>query len=141
MTWALCLNCGEVKFGAICPCPRCHVDSTGDINLDIAFSDHRIAKETLSELGGVVAAIHEVSADDEICFWAFIRYVSVNHPSILSVDLNPDAEVKCDEVLKQAHLPDVTLRPSPSAEWKAKRKGSGNKRWWQFWKPAPEAEE
>jgi hypothetical protein len=25
MTMALCLNCGEIKFGAVCPCPNCQV--------------------------------------------------------------------------------------------------------------------
>jgi len=50
VTWALCLNCGEVKFGAICPCPKCNVESTGDMNLDIAFSDHHMAKETAAIL-------------------------------------------------------------------------------------------
>ena len=47
MTWALCLNCGEKKFGAICPCPSCQAESTGDINLDIAFSDHHMSVETI----------------------------------------------------------------------------------------------
>ena len=28
MTWALCLNCGEKKFGAIVPCPNCGVGSS-----------------------------------------------------------------------------------------------------------------
>jgi len=23
MTDALCLNCGDIKFGALCPCPSC----------------------------------------------------------------------------------------------------------------------
>jgi len=138
MTWALCLNCGEIKFGAICPCPKCNVKSTGDMNLDIAFSDHRMAKETLQELGGVVAAIHGVSTDDELSFWAFIRYISTNHPLILAVDLKPDLQAKCDAILKQARLPDVTMRPSPREEWEAKQKSIGRKRWWQFWKPSSE---
>ena len=139
MTWALCLNCGEVKFGAICPCPKCNAESTGDMNLDITFSDHRMSKETLNELGGVVAAIHAVSTDDELCFWAFIRYVSTNHSSILGADIKPDVQDKCDIILKQARLPDVTIRPSPREEWEAKPKGK--KRWWQFWKSSAEANE
>ena len=57
MTWALCLTCGDVKFGAICPCPNCGVSSTGNMQLDIAFSDHHLSRRTLDELGAVVAEI------------------------------------------------------------------------------------
>lgn len=86
------------------------------MNLDIAFSDHRMAKETLRELGGVIAAIHAVSNDDELCFWTFIWYISTNHSSILSVDLDPDLQDQCDAILQQAQLPNVTMRPSPRGE-------------------------
>jgi hypothetical protein len=132
MTWALCLNCGEIKFGAICPCPKCQAASTGDMNLDIAFSDHRMAKQSLEEFGKVVAAIREKSLDRELCFWAFIRYVSLKLPSILGVELKPDIERRCDQLLEQVRLPPVTIRTSPREELQATRKRK--KRWWQFWK-------
>jgi hypothetical protein len=45
MTWALCLNRGETKFGAIRPCRSCKTASTGDMSLDIAFSDHHVADD------------------------------------------------------------------------------------------------
>ena len=125
MTRALFLYCGEVKFGASCPCPKCGAESTGDVNLDIAFSDNRMAKETLGELGRVVAAIHVASTDDKLCFWAFIRYISLHHFSILGVDLKPDVQVKCDAILAQARLPQVTMRPSPREEWEAKQNRKG----------------
>lgn len=122
MTWALCLNCGDVKFGAICPCPKCGMASTGDMNLDIAFSDHNMDKRSLDELGAVVAAIHDVCDDDELCFWTFIRYVAVHHSSILGVDLKPDLQRQCDDLLEQVELPDVTLRPSPRDRLRGKSK-------------------
>ena len=115
MTWALCLNCGEVKFGAICPCPKCEVASTGDMGLDIAFSDHNIEKQSLEDLGKVVAAIHRVSSDSELCFWTFIYYVSTNHSDILGVSLKPDLETSCREILSQAAFPPVKLAPSARA--------------------------
>lgn len=113
MTWALCLNCGEVKFGAICPCPKCSVSSTGDMNLDIAFSDHHLTKKTLEELGQVVAAIHQASDDGELCFWTFIRYISVHHSSILGVNMEPEKQARCDALLQRIKLPNVELSPSP----------------------------
>ena len=80
MTWALCFNCGATKFGAICPCPQCGFTSTGDMNLDIAFSDHRLSEETLRAFGAVVGSIHRVCDDDHLRFWTFIHYVSTRHP-------------------------------------------------------------
>ena len=38
MTMALCFNCGDIKFGAICPCPKCQAESSGDMELDIRAS-------------------------------------------------------------------------------------------------------
>ena len=133
MTWALCLNCGEVKFGAICRCPKCQVESTGDFRLDIAFSDRCMEQQSLHELGAVVAAIRAASSDRELCNSAFIRYISTKHPSVLRADLDPELEHRCDQFLQHVRLPAVTIRPLPRREWEA-RGGTGGRRWWQFWK-------
>ena len=111
MTWALCFNCGEIKFGAICPCPNCGVGSSGNMELDIAFSDHRISKNSLEQLGKVIGYIRERTADDELRFWAFIRYVAIHHTSILDVKLQPELESQCDELLARGCLPRVKLDP------------------------------
>lgn len=145
MTWALCLNCGAVKFGAICPCPKCQVASTGDMMLDIAFSDHHMGKETLHEFGEVIATLHQATSDETLRFWTFIRYISVNHPSILGVELNAEVQQQCDALLAQVELPPVTMRPSPREQWEAEQQSKPDKRWWEFWKSstngANEAEE
>jgi hypothetical protein len=117
MTQALCLNCGETKFGAICPCPSCGVESTGDMNLDIAFSDHHMAVETIEEFGEVVRSIRRVCEDDRLRFWSFIFFVSSDHPDILQVELDPEAAGRCAEVLARANPPPVVVRES----WSAKR--------------------
>ena len=113
MTKALCFKCGEVKFGAICPCPKCQVTSTGDMNLDIAFSDHQMGEETLRELGKVIAAIRSIATDDNLGTWAFIYYVSTKFPTILGVELAPEVQTKCQQLLGRITLPTVTMRPSP----------------------------
>jgi hypothetical protein len=133
MTWALCLNCGEVKFGAICPCPKCEVSSTGDMNLDIAFSDHHVSKKSLEDLGKVVAAIHQASDDGDLSFWTFIRYISVRHPSILGVNLPPETQAKCDALLQRVNLPPVEVSPSGRSAGKTPDE-KNKKAWWQFWK-------
>ena len=110
---ALCFGCGEIKFGAICPCPKCQVKSSGDMGLDIAFSDHHLDVETLKEFGGVIRAIQSGGGDPSTRFWAFIHFVSEQHPSILKVDLKPEMKVKVAEALRGVTLPPVTVRESP----------------------------
>ncbi len=132
MTWALCLNCGEVKFGAICPCPKCELASTGNMQLDIAFSDHHVSLESLRELGAVITAIHDQSSDSNLCFWTFIHYIAVYHPSILDVELKPEMKTRCEDLLRLVALPDVTIQPSP--EKLRTELANSRRRWWQFWK-------
>jgi len=112
MTMALCFNCGHTKFGAIVPCPECNVGSTGDMNLDIAFSDHHISVATIGAFGEVVRAIRRVCEDDQVRFWSFIRFVSVNHSEILGVQMPPEQAAECDSVLARAHPPPVAVEES-----------------------------
>jgi len=109
MTFALCFHCGGIKFGALNPCPSCNSPATGNINLDIAFSDHHVPKDSLEKLGDVIAAINTKSDDEELCFWTFIHYVSINHPSILGVNLKPEVQTKAEELLGELTLPEFTI--------------------------------
>ena len=115
MTWAMCFNCGAIKFGAICPCIECEKTSTGDMNLDIAFSDHNMTKETLEAFGEVVRSIRKVCDDDELRFWSFIHYVSTRHPDILGVELSDELRSACEDVIERANPPDVVYEESASA--------------------------
>lgn len=110
MTMALCFYCGEVKFGAICPCPKCGNKSTGDMSLDIAFSDHHLKVDTLKEFGEVVRTIQAVDGDPRLKFWAFIEYVSQHHPTILHVDLKPEVKADIEQLMDGIVLPEVTVR-------------------------------
>ncbi len=118
---ALCFNCGEVKFGALCPCPKCRTGSTGDMGLDIQFSDHHYDVETLKEFGNVIRAIQGACNDPATRFWTFLEYVSEHHPNILSVQLKPEAKAKAAEILSGLALPPVTLRESAGHRFKAER--------------------
>lgn len=110
MTQALCLRCGESKFGALCPCHTCGDGPTGNVELDIAFSDHHMPVETIREFGQVIRAIRLVSDDEALNFWSFVAFVSASHPEILRVDLDPETERRTADVLTKASLPSVTLR-------------------------------
>lgn len=109
MTLALCFNCGHTKFGAICPCEECLVATTGDMNLDIAFSDHRLSVATLGAFGAVVRAIRRVCDDDKLRFWSFVRFVSIHHPDILGVSMPPEQAAACDAVLARAQPTPVVV--------------------------------
>ena len=147
---ALCMNCGTVKFGAICPCAECGVASTGDMRLDIAFSDHHLSTRTLKQLGAVVKALrepaepdtraHDAQPDDAekrdaVRFWAFISYVSRNHPSILTADPPPELAAAVNDLLgrKRGTLPAVELEDGrrPAAD---SGQPSSGRRWWEVWK-------
>ena len=117
MTMALCFTCGHTKFGAICPCPECGVSSTGDMSLDIAFSDHRMSVATIGAFGEVIRAIRRVCPDDRERFWVFISYVSTNHPSLLGVNMPPEQQERCREVLTRADPPPVTVREAAILRW------------------------
>ena len=134
MTMALCFNCGYTKFGAICPCPECSVASTGDMNLDIAFSDHRLSVATLGEFGEVIRAIHRVCDEDQLRFWSFIRYVSVNHPEVLGVEQPPEQQVECGAVLARADPPPVSIEESGIRRAVRSSESPRSKRpWWRIW--------
>ncbi len=140
MTMALCFNCGHTKFGAICPCPECSFASTGDMNLDIAFSDHRMSIDTLAGFGEVVRAIRQVCDDDQLRFWSFIRYVSVHHPDVLGVSQPPKQQAACDEVLARANPPPVSVEESPMSRFSRPQESAGGsgappakRPWWRFW--------
>lgn len=112
---ALCFSCGNVKFGALCPCDACESGPTGNIELDIHFSDHLYAVETLEAFGEVIRSIRRVCDDDRLCFHAFLLYISENHGEILKVQFEPRATALCASVLKKARPPKVEVRESSNA--------------------------
>ena len=121
---ALCFHCGHTKFGAICPCPECGVASTGDMTLDIAFSDHRLSVATLGAFGEVVRAIRRACDDDRLRFWSFVRFVAVRHGDLLSVRMPPERAAECDAVLARADPPPVAVEESDRARVLREREGA-----------------
>ncbi|MDH5677298.1 MAG: hypothetical protein OEZ28_01620 [Nitrospinota bacterium] len=117
MTWALCLNCGETKFGAILKCEHCGVSSSGNRELDMFFSDHNYSAGTLEQLGRVVKSINAVSDMPDERFCAFMLYVSTRHPEMLSYEPEEDMIEKIEEILRKADPPDVIVaKPNDDLE-------------------------
>jgi hypothetical protein len=112
MTMALCFNCGDIKFGAICPCPTCEAKSTGNMGLDITFSDHNIDEASLKELGLLIQKFKTQCNDQCLVFWAFIRYISENHPHILSASVPNDIEEDVNRLYESTSIPSIEIKPS-----------------------------
>jgi hypothetical protein len=109
MTQALCLNCGEIKFGALCPCPQCQAGSTGNVDLDIAFSDFCIREDILRELGEFLQVIRFRSNDDELVFWTFLHYISQRHPHILKMTLPDDMAGAVMDLYECLPVPNIII--------------------------------
>jgi hypothetical protein len=80
--------------------------------LDIAFSDHRIPRERLLELGSVVTEIHRICEDESLCLWTFLQYVTLHHPSILEIDLKDEARDAVERVLSRLNIPPLSVTSS-----------------------------
>ncbi|MDD7987149.1 hypothetical protein PQO01_19535 [Lentisphaera marina] len=156
MTMALCFNCGDTKFGALCPCPKCSAGPTEDMGLDILFSDHNFSVSTLNEFGNVIKAISSVSDNDELRFYSFMLYLSNNHNELLQVNYEDEQNALCSSILEKANVPLVKIEQSQQAKLKQehdlppatdeemaalrsmmselKNNQQPTKSWWQFWK-------
>ena len=53
MTIAICMHCGEEKWGAFNPCDKCgfHPNTEDEMVWAICVSDHYLKRETLLEIG------------------------------------------------------------------------------------------
>lgn len=53
MTAAICFNCGEFKFGAWTPCPKCKAlpRTEDDYVLSVAMTDHFFDEAALTNIG------------------------------------------------------------------------------------------
>lgn len=88
MSLALCFNCGNVKFGTLCECDKCGIASTGNIDLDILFSDWNFSQEVLAKFGNIVVQIQKGTNDKTIVFWTFLKFISNEYPNVLSIDID-----------------------------------------------------
>lgn len=121
MTAALCLHCGEIKFGAICQCPVCGGGSTGDIGIDVAFSDHRIGRRSLESFGALIKQLRAAAQDDDLSACAFLWYISENHPEILTVTFPSEVLERVQRFVEGLSLPKIAIESAEDA-WRAEQR-------------------
>ena len=112
MTIALCLNCGKIKLGALCPCPGCGLSSSGNFRLDLLFSDHHITPKSLSLLGQVIGTIRASTTDDDLFCSAVLHFVQLQNPNLLTSTTESSQLKQVERLLASLNLPAVTLVPS-----------------------------
>jgi len=66
MTHAVCIKCGEPKWGALTPCDHCGARPTGarDISVAMLFSDHHYDAAQLAEISARIKRGERVSAPE-----------------------------------------------------------------------------
>jgi len=120
MTFALCLNCGEMKFGVFGACPECNVDSNEYERINLDFSDWALSIKEMEEYGRVIKEIHAHENNDKTCFWAFILYVSKCNPEIISGSIEPDFKAELEALLAKCNF------SSPAHKWGSLSQTTGN---------------
>jgi hypothetical protein len=97
-------------MGAFCACELCGIESSGDVGLDMEFTDHHHSEATLVAFGEVIKRIKNACKDDDgLVPWAFIKYVSDHHPDILSADIPPAIARDATRLLKAANITPVKV--------------------------------
>jgi len=106
MTMALCFNCGNIKFGALTSCDECGYDPNNELLRDVSirFSDWFLNDDDFNLYSSVIKQIHLSCHENDLCLWTFLRFMSVNYPSILSVDMSVDLVIQSDEILKTVNI-------------------------------------
>jgi hypothetical protein len=83
MTYAVCIKCGEGKFGALVPCLKCGFTpgSPSDQARSILLSDHHADKATLDAAGAKLRAGESLEFDEPgIARMAVELEESARHP-------------------------------------------------------------
>ncbi|HWO26905.1 MAG TPA: hypothetical protein VNO30_49585 [Kofleriaceae bacterium] len=113
MTQALCLRCGDIKFGALCPCMTCHAEADPDHDLAIALSDHYLAVPALERIGRLVRDLAAQSPDGDArraALLLFLAQLGPRYARPVSEALAPRAR----ELLASVDVPRVSHAPAPS---------------------------
>ena len=113
MTVALCTNCGSTKFGTSFPCKECGCGSTGNSDLDIAFTDHYLTEDTLHGFGQIIKCLREQTQDEGVAFWAFMKHITEHYPEIMMSETPRRYDAAAQSLLDQTDVPEVMVEDSP----------------------------
>lgn len=105
MAYNLCLHCGEMKYGILCPCPKCGAvhgsDSIANISVDMIFSSYCVSRPFLLHASAIIRAINAKENDPARRRRAFSRYMTLYYPKFLSVAMDDKIKSDTDAFLAQ----------------------------------------
>jgi hypothetical protein len=104
MTNALCLSCGDLKWGAFCQCQQCGYSPHQPGDLDIFFSDHTFSIKILKSLGEVIKQIKIHCPQENKSLFIFLYYVSQQSPKLIPIEALKKAFTEYEEDIDQKIL-------------------------------------
>lgn len=115
-THALCLNCGEMHFGALTACRNCSFNPMEEAQKDgsffqlcLLFSDHNLSPKTLEDHGRIVKALRPVFPDVVERSWALSYYLAEFNPNgkklFKQFMLPPELRQKIPDAVNKLNLP------------------------------------
>ncbi len=117
MTQALCLRCGDIKFGAYCDCYTCGAPAIADQKLSIALSDHHLPHSILERFGKLVRDLAAGSSDGDVRHAAFLLALRAM-PEAYHRDVAPHLEERARALLATVSVPTINItEPWSGAQW------------------------
>jgi hypothetical protein len=112
MTMAVCYKCGDIKFGAFVPCPKCNAfpGNEDDLALSLAMTDHYFDMPTLEKMGEAIKNGQPPQLDPE------------THQQLVA-DLRSSGMVEKMRAMSRDW----------SGEEPLPEQSKPKKPWWQFW--------
>lgn len=70
-----------------------------------------MSRSSLEKFGNFIKLLHSNCEKEDVCFWAFIRFVSDKHPSILSAQPPESIVADVESLLTQVEHPYIEIEP------------------------------
>jgi hypothetical protein len=91
MSNSLCIHCGNIKFGAFNPCPRCgtplEIQTDAKIPLELYLSVHFCTEESLRAVGAVIESINQQIPSKEIARYVVGMFMNKVEPGLFTITL------------------------------------------------------
>src|SRR5262245_35907353 len=112
MTMAVCFKCGDIKFGAFVPCPKCAgmPQTEDELALSLAMTDHYFDMPTLEQMGASVREGKPPHLGPE------------THAQLIEMIRGMGLQEKLKTMSDMSPPPDPSLTAPPV-----------KKPWWKFW--------
>ena len=110
MSNSLCIHCGNIKFGAFNPCPRCatpiEIQTGAKVPLELFLSVHFCTEESLRAVGAVIESINQHVASKEIARYVVAMFINKVHPGLFTITLPAKTRDKILDAYNSMEFPE-----------------------------------